>query len=91
MPKLNRFLRACVSRGVDFSKISFVREKYHDIWGKYFKTNVPVKFTKMGNNEFTVSGTSSRWVCGTDSGDCEILSVRVTHKGVFVIIGDGCF
>ncbi len=89
--KLNTFLRECISNNVDFSRINFVRKKYCHIWEKYFEIDVPVKFTKRGHNEFAVSGRSNRWKCNENSGDCELLSITVSHKGIFVILGDGTY
>lgn len=91
MMKLNRFLRGCLNKGIDFSRIQFVRREEYSIWIKYFKKDVPVKFRSLGDNTFAVSGTGNRWKCNLNSGDCEILSVTLSRKGVLVTLGDGSY
>lgn len=91
MMRLNRFLRGCLNNGVDFSRIKFVRRVEYGIWIKYFKKDIPVKFRSLGDNTFAVSGTSSKWKCNLHSGDCEILSLSISHKGVVVTLGDGSY
>lgn len=87
--RLNRFLRGCIDNGIDFSRIRFVRNEYHRIWEDYFDPGKSVSFVKNGGSTFLVSGTGRQWVCNPDAGDCELLSIDLTHRGVLVTLGKG--
>lgn len=91
MISFNKFLRQCINHGVSFKRIRFVRREHHRIWDSYFKPGEPVSFTKQGGFAFSVTGTTDRWICSNDSGDCELLSIELTHRGVLVVLGAGSY